>query len=247
MSLDMSSSLFHRKSLELLNLEQTLQDVPDELRKFQRRENLALPASYVEWCKVPDAQEILEFHSNTDKFYLYSPILRLVPGVGQALQFMNESQSNYCLVVPCASSGTGEDDPPVYFASYEEQERVKYCDTFSDAVYCQIFDWQLMRRKYGEDWDLDFEEWKVAYRDDLPQFFSSQFATHPTTQFSLFGQSYTEHRYTTFHNHRINLLLDATARSSSIKVTAQSSEKIELLSKELKSLLLEKFGAEIFI
>ena len=92
-----------------------------------------VPASLREWYSHPDAVAVA---SRQDRLRPPSE-LEVVAGSGrELLVFMDEDQG----VCRWAVALDGTDDPEV-FVSIEEAPYRRYADTFSDHIFCAVWDW----------------------------------------------------------------------------------------------------------
>jgi hypothetical protein len=143
---------YHKRTLDLLGvcLESMEADIP--LMNWAFKNQIDLPKAYLEWAKI-DQDEILFKYSNGDSTYIHSPRIVTLADGRRGLFFYRENQGNFDRIVMLDEG----DDPPVLMSfGYNEEKWFQYSQRFSDAVFCQIFDWQ-----YALDFSGDYPE--IAY------------------------------------------------------------------------------------
>lgn len=143
---------YHKRTLDLLGvcLESLEADIP--LTNWAFKHQIDLPKAYLEWAKI-DRDEILVKYSNGDYTYIHLPTIVTLADGRQGLVFYRENQGNFDRIVMLDEG----DDPPVLMSFGDDEEKwFQYSQRFSDAVFCQIFDWQ-----YALDFSGDPPE--IAY------------------------------------------------------------------------------------
>jgi hypothetical protein len=147
---------YHKRTLELLGIISENLETEMPLINWAKKNDVVLPESYLEWAKI-DLSDILTKYSNQDNFYIHKPSIKNIAGGRRGILFCRENQGNFDLIVMLDEG----DDPPVLMSFGGEDERwFQYSKSFSDAIFCQIFDWQ-----YALDFSGDWPE--IAYSSDF--------------------------------------------------------------------------------
>ncbi len=143
---------YHNRTLELLGITSDNLEAEIPLMEWAKNHDVILPESYLEWAKI-DRSDILAKYSNQDNFYIHEPSIENIAGDRRGLLFCQENQGCFDLIVMLDE---GEDPPVLMSFGVEEDDWFQYSQSFSDAVFCRIFDWQ-----YALDFSGDWPE--MAY------------------------------------------------------------------------------------
>lgn len=165
------------------------------LMEWAREHALGLPAAFVEWAQFDPEGALLRKYSNGDRFRMQKPKLVELDGIGVGLSFMSENQNNFDLVIALEQG----DDPPVYFGWIGRAPWTRYADTFSDAVFAQLFDWQYRLEFRSESPDEGFVTTYGHFScRDMSPVLSTLRAGFPTlteTRFEIEGSNYQQSRF----------------------------------------------------
>jgi hypothetical protein len=143
---------YHKRTLELLGMTSASLETEIPLMNWALKHNIDLPQAYLEWAKI-DRDGILAKYSPGDWIDLHQPSIVTLPDGRRGLLFYRENQGNFDRIVMLDEG----DDPPVLMSfGNDEEEWFQYSQCFSEALFCQIFDWQ-----YALDFSGDYPE--IAY------------------------------------------------------------------------------------
>jgi hypothetical protein len=143
---------YHEQTLNLLGITSQNLEIETPLMNWAFKHNIDLPKAYLEWAKI-DQGEILAKYSPGDWIDIHKPSITTLTDGRRGLLFYRENQNNFERIVMLDEGN----DPPVLMSfGNDEDDWFQYSQCFSDAVFCQVFDWQ-----YALDFSNDYPE--IAY------------------------------------------------------------------------------------
>jgi hypothetical protein len=232
---------FHERTLALLG-----DDAPRPRRSVEalldwgKRNDVALPAAFVEWAHLDDGSLLRKF-SNDDWFWFDEPTIVVTPDGVRGLAFNTENQNNFDRIVALDA----DDDPPVLYAWVGEPPWIRNAERFSDAVYAQIFDWQY-KLEFKSD-DPSYKEIDYTGSISLPaasrcvDVFRRCYEETVTTRYMVDDASCTEYRFLKSPLERFTVRIEDSTGDAEIEISGRPMEAVAALEAQW----LNVFGGEV--
>ena len=211
---------FHSRTQSLLARDLRPDRSVARLDERAEMEGFSIPASFREWAAFGGAS-ICQRFSNSDNFSDLEAKLFTLEAGKRGLSFATESQGNFDLV--CLLDGT--DDPPVLFGWLGQEPWVKYAETFSDAIFCQVFDWQYKLDFRGDVPEIAYDSCFLLDSEGSIDSLAEKNDTLPSLRFEIEGVSYLSRRFAL--NHSTRAVTEESPGSYSVTVTGTTQQAVD--------------------
>jgi hypothetical protein len=214
---------YHKRTLDLLGMTAASLDTEIPLMNWALKHEIDLSKAYLEWAKI-DRDGILARYSDRDYIYIQDPRIITLADGRRGLLFFRENQGCFDRIAMLDEG----DDPPVLMSFVPDREEwFQYSQYFSDAVFCQIFDWQ-----YALDFSGDYPE--IAYytqfgvrNNNVDKLISRQLEL-PQTQIIYESDPLIQYRLSLPNGNRIIISQDnESAQITTYGLSASSIDKTE--------------------